>query len=879
MRRLCVLALVACGASSRPAAPPPPPPPAPIVAAVTPPPVEELEYLDTTLATLARDYVDPQRFDYRRMLRGAVEAIESDVAEVIADISDDKVAIRVNADRATFAGDTDSLAELGLRLTEIVHFVQQHANPSTEAGSVELSAVNGMLHTLDPHTRIIDANELRDWEVGLRGTFAGIGIVMHLAPYHGADRLAIDKVTPSSPAERAGLKAGDTIVAIDGQSTEAFTLDEGMNRLRGAEGTPVQIAIDRGGTTLEKAMTRAEVEIPAVESRMLDRSIGYVYIDRFSEHTAADLERALTKLRAAGARGWVLDLRENTGGLLMEAVRAADLFVDSGTIVATVAGGRKVGVKTATPGGIDTRSPLVVLIGSRTASAAEILAGALKQLDRAVLVGRTTFGKGSVQILAESAHGGKLKITTAEYVAANDISVQASGIAPDIELVPAQVPKQLASDADVLQLVPPAPFREIDLGAHLTTEQRIDRDKPVASVAYAGDDDFEIRFARTLAAAAPAARTRRQLLHVVAGVVARVDGERTVTAALQRLAIDWQRGAATTAPALDLRLTAPKLTAGEVARFDAEIANTGAIPAFRVHARASSEDPIFDGLELVFGAVAPNATRRATAFVRVPNGSASRASAIHWLVSAEVDRAPKHVLDATTDVVIAGKPYPSFALSAQLVEVVRRGAEARIRVHLTNRGPGRSSRPRRSRPARAEPEHGRRARVRDRARLRRLACRARALGVRRRARRRRDRTARRPARLARDADRAHAAADHRHRAAARDRRRPRPDRRHRRRRTARRRLLHHDDDQGRRAQDLLHVDPRPAEPPAPRLRRRGPARTGLEPDHARRARERALARRAHGVRLPQVISAASRAAARSRARRTRRRHVAAAPAA
>lgn len=690
MRYLLAL-LVACSAAPKAVEPPPPPlRPEPVEEPAAPRPAREpLAYLDGTIVTLAHKYVDPNRFDFRKMLRGALDGMEQEIAEVIAEATDDKVTVRVNDDQKTFAGDVDSLAELGIRLTEIVWFVQQHRSPHTESLDVELHAVNGMLRTLDPHTFVIPAKEMEDWNVNLSGKFGGLGIVIHMP----ADRVAVSKVYANTPAEKGGIQVGDKILAINGQSTEALTLDEAMGRLRGDPGSPVKLALERAGKPLDLPLVRAEIKVPVVEWRMLDGKVGYLSLDRFDAETAKELEFAMEELRADGAKAWVVDLRENAGGYLTQAVKSADLFVEYGTIVATVAGGKKHDIKNATSGGVDTRRPVVVLIGENTASAAEILAGALKQLDRAVLVGRRTFGKGSVQILEDAAHDAKLKITTAEYVATGDISPQGGGIQPDIELVPARIPKQIGAGTPV-QLVPEPPFRELDLGAHLETTQKQDTTKPVATILYRRPDtdepdpatDYEVLLARDVALAG--ARTRHEGLRALPKIVAKAlpAAERGIADAFKPLGVDWTRGKLGGAKLTLAFEPAIKATTGDVVTVHAAITNAGTTPAFRVHARAKSDDPSLDGIEMAFGKLAPGETKRAIAMVKLPRGSAQRASTITWtLDSGET---------ATTTLAIAGTPFPDFALAAELVDgndgKVRAGETFRVRARVTNRGPGRS---------------------------------------------------------------------------------------------------------------------------------------------------------------------------------------------
>jgi carboxyl-terminal processing protease len=665
--------------------------PAPELADMPRPSAAPLAYLDGTLVTLASKYVDPNRFDFRHMLRGALDGMEEDVAEVIAESANDQVTVRVDQDSHTFAGDVDSLSELGIRLTEIIRFVEDHANPTTERSEIELAAVNGMLGTLDPHTFVIPAKDMEDWNVNLTGKFGGLGIVIGMRN----DRVTALKVHANTPAEKGGMQVGDQIVEINGQSTEALTLDEAMSRLRGDPGSLVTIGVDRAGTKIDLPLTRAEIKIPVVESRMLDGNVGYVFLDRFDAETAKELERAMEALRDRGAKGWVIDLRQNSGGYLSQAVKAADLFVEYGTIVATVAGGKKHDVKNATSGGIDTRKPVVVLIGDQTASSAEILAGALKQLDRATLVGRRTFGKGSVQVLEDAAHGAKLKITTAEYVAANDISPQGGGIAPDIELIPAKVPAKITEE-DAVRLVPEEPFREVDLGAHLSTAQKQDPDKPLATIHYrwidTNDDptkDFEVKFARDFVLAAK--RTRKESAKLIPKFVkaAQAAAEADVLKAFTALGVDWHAGKPTSKLVATLPATLAA-TAGGLVTLEGDVTNQGVAPAFRVHVRTTSADPSLDGIELAFGKIDAHQTKHAKAIVRLPKGSASRTSLVTW----KITDVP---VEGALQVAITGTPFPAFTLAAQLADgndgIARAGETLHVKVHVTNRGPGKSSKP------------------------------------------------------------------------------------------------------------------------------------------------------------------------------------------
>jgi len=289
------------------------------------------------------------------------------------------------------------------------------------------------------------------------------------------------------------------------------------------------------------------IRISPVHSRLVGRRTGYIQIDHFSKGVADDVAGAINQLRGQGARSWILDLRHNPGGLINEATKLVDLFVASGTIVTTL--GRDVRsdvMAEANPS--DDHAPLVVLVDEATASAAEVVSGALKSLDRAVVLGSTTFGKGSVQVVFDLDDGSKMKLTVAQYVFANEVSLQAVGVSPDIELDPMFLPTHQLSARDVLQLHPRHVVHEADLEAHLTSSRVALPVPPLASVTYLGpssdkEADFEVQLATDLVSGA--VRSERAALLVDATKRAQAASPREiarVTTAFSKLGIDWKAG-------------------------------------------------------------------------------------------------------------------------------------------------------------------------------------------------------------------------------------------------------------------------------------------------------------------------------------------------
>jgi carboxyl-terminal processing protease len=317
-------------------------------------------------------------------------------------------------------------------LNEVMDRVQHEYVAEVSRPQLMDDALRGVVSGLDPYSAYLDAEEYADLRVSTAGTYAGIGIEVSTA-----DR-ALRVVRPfrDSPAATAGIRSGDMISAIDGQPVGA-DLDAAMTRMRGPRGSTVKLAVTRAGSVLplEFTVERAQVDVHSVAVLALDGGYLYARITNFSETTGEDFAASVARVRrelAAKPRGVVIDLRNNPGGVLESAVEVADQLLEEGVIVS--ADGRTPAARfsmAATPGDIFPAVPVVVLVNGGTASAAEILAGALQDHRRATLLGRRTFGKGSVQTVIPLAQGRALKLTTSRYLTPSGRSIQGSGIEPD----------------------------------------------------------------------------------------------------------------------------------------------------------------------------------------------------------------------------------------------------------------------------------------------------------------------------------------------------------------------------------------------------------------------------------------------------------------
>ncbi len=320
------------------------------------------------------------------------------------------------------------------------------------------AAIRGMVSSLDPYSAYLDGDEYDEVKISSSGQYSGVGIEVSMED----EEVVVVSPFEGSPAAVAGIRPGDIIATIDGIPVNTTTLTDTIGRMRGKEGTSVKIGILRAGNAepLQFTLKRSRVELRSVKAELLEPGMGYVRISQFSETTGDDLDAALKDLRkrnAAPLKGLVLDLRNNPGGVLEAAVSVSDAFLDSGVIV--TAKGRTPESKfemDATPGDALNGAPIVILVNGGSASAAEIVAGALKDNHRAKLMGRTTFGKGSVQTVIPLSGDRAVKLTTSLYYTPSGVSINHRGIAPDIELERDPKPPSIAvpSDAPLLQRDP-----------------------------------------------------------------------------------------------------------------------------------------------------------------------------------------------------------------------------------------------------------------------------------------------------------------------------------------------------------------------------------------------------------------------------------------
>ncbi len=298
---------------------------------------------------------------------------------------------------------------------------------SLEVGRIQRAAIDAMLSSLDPYTLYVPQEEQEDFQMMLTNTYGGIGAVIYKPDVNG--NVLINEPYEGSPAAKAGIRCGDEVLAIDGVSTHGLTSAESSDRMRGKPGTTVVLTIQKlRGTTVDVPVVRERIALPSVEYvGMLNEADGYILLEKFTDGVGQSIRDAYHELKAQGMKRLVLDLRGNGGGLMNEAVNIVSLFVPRGSVVVT-AKGRSAGseqVYKTTTDPVDTEIPIVVLVDSGSASASEIVSGALQDYDRATIVGTRTYGKGLVQSIRPLPYDGQLKVTTAKYYTPSGRCVQA----------------------------------------------------------------------------------------------------------------------------------------------------------------------------------------------------------------------------------------------------------------------------------------------------------------------------------------------------------------------------------------------------------------------------------------------------------------------
>ncbi|MGQ0793629.1 MAG: MXAN_5808 family serine peptidase [Deltaproteobacteria bacterium] len=598
-----------------------------------------------------RYYVDQSAVNPRVMLFSGLEKLERTLDEVLVEFPDGKdgsvLRVQVMREERVFdisrVFDLDDTEEV---MEKVFQFIAPRLEPkNSKLLDVEYAVVDEMMKTLDAHSGIIPPEVYKEFMIETEGSFGGLGIVIGLRN----NQLTVIAPIEGTPAYKSGIKPNDKIVQIGDESTVNMSLVEAVGKLRGARGTPVSIFVLRDGFAEPKqfSIIRDIIRIESVEAFNLSGGVGYVRIRDFQKNTLTSLQESIANIgKNENLRGIILDLRGNPGGLLDQAERVSDLFLKKGVIVTTKVGESKKRFS-ATEGSHEFSGRVVVLADSGSASASEIVAGALKNNGRATLIGETTFGKGSVQQIFELNDNSALKLTIAAYLTPGDISIQDTGITPDIMLHPAVISKD-----NVLFNAPSTQERENKPNG----QKQQSTEKPVYSITYLEspaaeassqeeqtpeealskeekrkklEADFYIKTARELILSSNSPSREATLTQSSAKIeqISKSE-EQKIVERWKSLGIDWSEGGngVSPRPSVSVSISPPtlRIKAGEKLTFFVEAENTGILPVYRLSAIAKSENALFNGREFIFGKLDPGQKGKWSATVEAPKWVLSR---------------------------------------------------------------------------------------------------------------------------------------------------------------------------------------------------------------------------------------------------------------
>ncbi len=703
--------------------------------------LSETRIVSHALRYVRQRYVDPDRVDAPAMLESALQALAHAVGDLLVEVpardasgAPEQLLVRVRgAELRVDARAVQTLHQLDWALHRVIGFLVRHVPRQALEAHVEYVAVNGLLDTLDPYSAMLDPDAWQEMRTHTGGQFGGLGI--RILTIDGV--LTVVGVIPRSPAARVGMRADDQILRIDGEDTLNMSIEDAVDRLRGKVGSAVRLRLGRA--TWKKPrdvrVVRAVIQLESVEGRLLPGDVAYARIKNFQRGTAEELRALLDRLAPQdGLRGLVLDLRRNPGGLLDEAVKVCDLLMDGGPVVITVAGGgRDREVRAAKSAETRADLPVAVLVNRRSASASEIVAGALKESNRAVLLGERTWGKGTVQVPFEIGDGA-LKLTVAKYLVPGDVSIQDVGVTPDIEL------RFVEARSRRMRLFEPRSHRVRRKAWARKADEEAERRKPMhrlrlllparndgAESATTYQEQEPIRRAAALLrtagdphAATLLSRARRWLSDM---------GEadtRALAARLKPLGVDWRRGPRHADPKLSVTLepvilAPPKtkagsasaarrrggdpqwvpgqplqVTAGKSARVGVRVTNRGTEPVMRLHVYSQSDAPALDGVERLVGRLMPGQSKLVQ--LRLHPGRRHLGLQVPVTVVVAQDGKPLG-LSRTATVHVKAQPRPAFAWRVRLVETLKDdgllspGERATVEVEVKNVGPGQAARP------------------------------------------------------------------------------------------------------------------------------------------------------------------------------------------
>jgi carboxyl-terminal processing protease len=637
-----------------------------------------------------RYYVNQENIDPKAMLIEGLGTLERIHDQILVNFPNGEEStsfeVQVVEEKASFdMSQVEDLDSVTQTLEEVFGFITPRiSDKEPEIKDVEYAVLDQMLKSLDQHSGIIPPEVYKEFMIETEGSFGGLGIVIGIRD----GELTVISPIEGTPAYRVGIKPNDKIVQIEHESTVNMSLIEAVSKLRGRKGTDVTIYIDRETFPKPKefSITRDTIKIESVETFELDDGIRYVRIRDFQKNTLDSIIESLNN-SPNNPSGMIVDLRGNPGGLLDQAERISDLFLASGVIVTTKVGNSAKRYH-ANDKDRQYEGKVVVLVDSGSASASEILAGALKNNERAVVIGQRTFGKGSVQQIFDMTDGSALKLTIAQYLTPGDISIQDVGVTPDIVLHPVII----TEDTVVFDTTPP---KKRNGGKDKTNTEKQELEQPIYSIRYLVNNtsqnedeeptpeealsreerleklknDFYISLAKDILLSSNSP-TRKDSLRNIQKDIGQItkDQEDKIVDKWRIMGVDWssyKTNPEGSSVSVNVLPPEPTGNAGEELQITVEVENTGSEPLYRLHASTSSENAVFAGKEFIFGKIAPGEKKSWTTTVELPKWSLTRQDDITLEFE---DANDSKIGDHTFNAGIQGLPRPLYGFNYEVVD-------------------------------------------------------------------------------------------------------------------------------------------------------------------------------------------------------------------
>lgn len=608
-----------------------------------------IRQITRSVSLIQRHYYDPQRINPLKMLQSGLTGLSQQIPELIVTFSEknDKIEIKVgNTIQMIPLEKTARLYDILKPTAQIFTFVAKAYQGEIKPDKREYAFISGMLEKLDPHSNLLPPEIFKEFKTQTEGEYGGIGIVVGIKD----DDLTVIAPIEDTPSIKLGIRAEDKILEIDHIPTINMPLSEAVEKLRGKVGSSVTLTLKRKDKdSWEVTIIREKIIIQSVKSKLVvkdKKRIAILRVRSFQEDTFTDMVKAIETMGSFD--GVILDLRDNPGGLLDQSLEMADLFIKQGDLLYTVGADiSKQEVTKATPDNEFGNQPVIVLVNQGSASASEIVAGALKNNDRALVIGAQTFGKGSVQSLFSLANEAAIKITIAQYLTPGHISIQAVGITPDIRIVPTRIMKDQPFD-----LWDDENYGEKNLDEHLENSKFLVQEKPAFQYRYLDttnpdkdqkeseytatineSKDYVLSVALNLITGSHLGTKNDLLQKAIPWLTSEnKNQDKEITKALHEQQIDWseppsetakpiQLKFVTTAEIIDKAKSTPlgKLMGGTEAIWKLKVTNQSEADLYRVIGVVKSENPIINQKEFIFGYLPHGDTRGASVNIKVPD--------------------------------------------------------------------------------------------------------------------------------------------------------------------------------------------------------------------------------------------------------------------